>query len=208
MECISTSNGPYEFAAVQLSRGRGALDSEASKANLLLLQQVFDEREIPFGIIYGTLLGAVREGAFIPWDEDVDVFLLDEHRSAFFDALHDLRAAGLDLVRSDGDLYSLMRGDDYIDVYVFRRCGNRRMCNEDTVAARHLENSDWLSFLGSRFRVPSSPESFLRSVYGKDWRTPKRDAPARPWSLGKRIREGLKVYFPVLVRIKRVLNAR
>jgi lipopolysaccharide cholinephosphotransferase len=35
--------------------------------------------EIPYSIIGGTLLGAVRHGGLIPWDDDGDVYIRTEH---------------------------------------------------------------------------------------------------------------------------------
>ena len=45
---------------------------------LAALDQVCREHGLRYYMVYGTLLGAVREGGFIPWDDDMDVGLLRE----------------------------------------------------------------------------------------------------------------------------------
>lgn len=42
---------------------------------LRLLDQFCAERCIEYYLAYGTLLGAVRHGGFIPWDDDIDVWV-------------------------------------------------------------------------------------------------------------------------------------
>lgn len=49
---------------------------------LLYFDQVCKEQKIPYRIDGGNVLGAVRHGGFIPWDDDVDVVIMrkDLHR--------------------------------------------------------------------------------------------------------------------------------
>lgn len=39
---------------------------------------ILESHDIPYMIAYGTLLGAVRHGGFIPWDDDFDVYLFED----------------------------------------------------------------------------------------------------------------------------------
>ena len=58
---------------------------EMGQYNLVLYQLLKDVKEVfervgaPFFLIGGNLLGAVRHGGLIPWDDDIDIAVTEEH---------------------------------------------------------------------------------------------------------------------------------
>ena len=50
---------------------------------LRALSQICSERKIPFYLLAGSCLGAVRHAGFIPWDDDIDVGFLNEDYERF-----------------------------------------------------------------------------------------------------------------------------
>jgi lipopolysaccharide cholinephosphotransferase len=40
---------------------------------------IFEKNNIPYFMAYGTLIGAIKFQGFLPWDDDIDLFLFDEN---------------------------------------------------------------------------------------------------------------------------------
>ena len=55
------------------------------------VKALFDEFGIEFWLDGGTLLGAVRDGKIIEWDDDIDLCMWNHDRRKLFLALHELK---------------------------------------------------------------------------------------------------------------------
>ena len=51
---------------------------------LVEIDKICRRHNLPYWIDTGTLLGAVRHGGFIPWDDDLDICIMRDDRKKFF----------------------------------------------------------------------------------------------------------------------------
>lgn len=84
-------------------------DIQAKMLNILVYFKDFcDNNGLKFVLCGGTCLGAVRHGGFIPWDDDIDVFMLRED----YEKLEELWAKNADTTR-----YSCVRSNESINIH-------------------------------------------------------------------------------------------
>ena len=59
-------------------RKRDMTIEEIQKGSLTVLKkirEIFDKNGWKYYLAYGTLIGAVRQKGFIPWDDDLDIWV-------------------------------------------------------------------------------------------------------------------------------------
>ncbi len=158
------------------------IDVDVAAGILKEIKQVLDEAGVTFFLRQGTCLGAIRDGALIPWDDDIDVGSVI--------GLHGLDEAAIEPIArtfaSRGFLTRVERKDHYLYVPLVKSGVRADWCSywviDDSVfmypgiriPIHFLSNLDEIEFLDERFFVPSPPEEYLRVKYGEDWRIPKR----------------------------------
>lgn len=174
MAYIETSNGRLKYKIHPLYLGIKRIDKIIAKENLLLFKKVMDKNKISFGLIAGTLLGAVREHDFIDHDEDIDLYFLEEDKERVFGILPDLLETGFEIARYDRrGLMSIIRKGEYIDLYFFNDyCKEIRICSGWCIPESFLLETCELIFQNESFKAPKEYIKYLEYEYGSNWRTP------------------------------------
>lgn len=55
------------------------------------IDRVCKNNQITYYLAYGTLLGAIRHKAFIPWDDDIDITMTRKEHTSFLAVLSQLK---------------------------------------------------------------------------------------------------------------------
>lgn len=174
---IIINGKPFYYDAVDLKFAEGpVITFEQARDILFDMKRLLDNKGIRFWLIYGTLLGAIREKSFISHDFDVDIQtdMFDE----FLSIIPYLDAEGMKLIRVDPSrVYTFSKGGVYIDVYIKKSAPFpfSLWCywlNGNIVPKKYITPYKTIDFLGKDFLVPGNPEGLLEFFYGKTWRTP------------------------------------
>lgn len=147
------------------------------------IKRIFDKHGIKFFAFYGTALGAVRDGDFIPWDKDLDFASIEPFpKCAKHSVQVDLIAEGFEVIlrnpEPDGNLW--FKRNVPGDLYWMEKVGSSYVfrLSDGTIAIK-IPEKYFGSFkevkLGdSVVLVPDPPEPYLEATYDKGWRTHKK----------------------------------
>jgi len=169
----------YPFALRTVRRGGEWIDIDICNKNLLDCNEVFKEHKVLMWLMFGTLLGASRDGKLMNYDTDVDVGIFRRDTIKAAAAMKDLcKNHGFKLIRNvtlDSTI-TLMRDDEYVDFYVFNECAiwylllmEPEVC---VLKDYQLNDLQTIQFLGTEFYIPNDCEKDFSIWYGDTWRTP------------------------------------
>ena len=165
---------------------KSKLSVEKREENLKILTTTLKDFNIDSCLIFGTLLGALRDKSLIPHDHDDDIFVYEKDRDLFTkDLITTLEKQNFRIMRiaDNSQTLSFVREGYYIDVYfVHLNEKNKWQWREVEMSEHYFNSLDTLTLHnGDVYNTPHNAEGFLESTYG-DWKTPNPD---HGWVNGK-----------------------
>jgi len=160
--------------------------------------KILNENNINYFFDAGGLLGLMRDGDLIPWDNDLDMLLPSDEFNKFTSIIPELKkknwrvytytmeADGPGWKKGDAKGIKLFnhfflkfgRGRIVMDITVIYRkdesCYRKAMGRTWELPARHFKRFDTFNFKNQSIKIPVETEEYLSYVYG-DWRKPKQD---------------------------------
>jgi phosphorylcholine metabolism protein LicD len=164
--------------------------------------QAFEKHGVTYWLDFGTLLGIVREGRILPWDDDMDISIFEEDRekvenivmpeikkrnfrtyTRYFSQEDETLIKGeIRAFRARNNRFKFLRGFVKIDIFVMYRKDDfyywYELDAKHKLPAENLAELDTIEFNGMHYSKPKNHDAHLTYHYG-DWRTPDKNFDAQ-----------------------------
>lgn len=165
--------------------------NEQQKSQIVRLMYQFnrllqDELNIQSFITSGTLLGMVREGQFLPHDDDFDMAYISNctdktaivnERQKIFEAVN--RSTNFNIEERTGGRAAVFVTDENLEFtfdlfagYRNGECFNEFPLQPDTMLFANIAPVQVAKFYGEDICIPRKPEKLLEVNYGPGWKVP------------------------------------
>lgn len=173
------------------------MNIEAMTQNMLDFKEAMDHAQIPFILIFGTLLGAIREKGFITYDYDADVACYANDHQKMLSVIRELQSKGFYIPdKNEIPLHDhfFIRNKERIDIWWFHKISEDWVYDARVRYASHFfDEPQSIAFLGTKFLAPHNPLEFLDITYGSNWVTPYHITdPRSDYILDRTVPEGRK----------------
>ena len=196
---IKTSGKIISYNEKKLYHGRKKINKKIAQKNLLVIRNILIKTNIRWGIIFGTLLGAIREKNFIAHDEDTDIFVLYEDKKKLIDLIYRFMNSGFKIARyEENSLLSIIKKNEYIDFYLFKKKLLGRRCLDYYIPEVYFEKLKKIKLFNYYFPTLNKAKEYLVFQYGQDWKVSKKNNYAKPNIYWKKV---IKKLFPKIVNI-------
>jgi hypothetical protein len=180
---IMTASNGSDLSALEYSfKYNPPMDAEVAERNLKEVKQILDQLGMVFLLGSGSCLGATRDNAFIPWDDDVDLIsvigingLTEESADIATAAFRDKGYFVGEMEGAHSRLRATMKNHVRISLEFVRIIdGSIYAYPGVRLPAEFFTDPKEIDFLGEKFLVPNPPEEYLRLKYGAEWMIPKK----------------------------------
>lgn len=156
-------------------RNRTETELKSRQRGLEEFAEVLERLGARYFLADGALLGAVRNGDFIPWDDDVGIWMKAEDFRILVTAITaEIESSGFHVThghRRNPKLNIYMYGEKF-ELESWRRRGTWRVRWGLKMPAHLLDNPGQIELRGRFYPCPNPYEEFLEHRYGEDWKTP------------------------------------
>lgn len=87
------------------------------------------EHQIRYSLAYGTLIGAIRHGGYIPWDDDIDVIMLRDEYEKLMKVIDQLEPQHTFISLKTNELYSASLAKIYHNHTTLKETKHRDLCD-------------------------------------------------------------------------------
>lgn len=184
--------------------GHHKLTGEVAKLAINVIHDIadaLDKTACPYCLEGGTLLGILREGRLLPWDDDVDLTVMSEHLPALMSGLGllsrlkyririrqhftdhgPINSGSTRLVRITRRKFFFWKGPVRVDIFVkyaddtnaFWTVGHPRNFVTKSVPKKFYQQLSSIDFCGKSLSIPCEYDEYLSLRYG-EWREPVKE---------------------------------